>query len=317
MQVENFKVFVDLVETKSFSKSAKLNGITKAAVSQQTYAMERHFKAQLIDRSQTRFQLTSDGMRVYDGAKEVVHQYEKMLRNLQEEKKIISGTIRLSTIYSIGLHVLPQYIKKFLHDYPSVKVNVVYRHTNHVYKDILNNSVDFGLVAFPVEMRQIEIIPFRNDHFVLITHPSHPLARGGDVPLKALAKQKFIGLDVGGPAHEAIDQILRENKIEIDPMMVFDNIETVKKAVEIDAGIAIVPQLTVLQEVKQGLLAAMQFKGREFVRPLAILHRKGRVFMPEMKKFIETLDMDLSMEPKTHHGSSLEGTPRTAGELRS
>ena len=297
MQVENFKVFVDLVETKSFSKSAKLNGITKAAVSQQTSAMERHFKAQLIDRSQKRFQLTSEGMRVYDGAKEFVHQYEKMIRDVQEMKKIISGTIRISTIYSIGLHVLPYYIKKFQHDYPSVNVNVVYRRMHLVYEDILNNSVDFGLVAFPVKVHQIEMIPFRNDHFLLITHPSHPLAvRGGDVKLSSLAGEKFIGLDPGGRAHEAIDQLLRENKIEIDPMMKFDNIETVKKAVEIGAGVAIVPQFTVMQEVKQGSLAAMQFKGRKFIRPLAILYRKGRVLMPEMMKFIDTLGTDLAIE---------------------
>jgi DNA-binding transcriptional LysR family regulator len=298
MQVENFKVFVDLVETKSFSKSAKLNGITKAAVSQQTSAMERHFKTLLIDRSQKRFQLTSEGMRVYDGAKEFVHQYEKMLRDVQEMKKIISGTIRISTTYSIGLHVLPPYLKKFQHDYPSVNVKVVYRRMNLVYEDILNNSADFGLVAFPVKAPQIEMIPFRNDHFVLITHPSHPLARGGDVKLSSLAGQNFISSDPGGPASDAIVQILRENKVEIDPMMKFDNIETVKKAVEIDAGVAIVPQLTVLQEVMRGSLAAMQFKGRKFIRPLAILHRKGRVFMPEMKIFIDMLGTDLPMEPK-------------------
>jgi DNA-binding transcriptional LysR family regulator len=297
MQVENFKVFVDLVETKSFSDTAKLNGITKAAVSQQLRVIERHFKTLLIDRSQKRFQLTSDGMLVYDGAKEILHQYEKLLSNLQERKKIISGTIRISTNYSIGLHVLPHYIKKFLHDYPFVNVNVVYRHTNLVYEDILNNSADFGLVAFPVKARQIEIIPFRKDHYVLITHPSHPLARGGEVKLSTLAGQKFIGLEPGGPAHEMIDQIFRENKIEIEPTMKFDNIETVKMAVEINAGVSIVPHLSVLQEVKLGLLAAVQFKGRKFIRPLAILHRKGRVFMPEMKKFIETLGTDLSTEP--------------------
>jgi DNA-binding transcriptional LysR family regulator len=167
-----------------------------------------------------------------------------------------------------------------------------------VYEDILNNSVDFGLVAFPVKMRQIEMIPFRNDHFVLITHPSHPLARRGDVQLKTLVGQKFIGFDLDSPTWKAIDQIFREKKIEIEPVMKFDNVETVKRAVEIDAGVAIVPQATVLQEVKQGLLAAVQFKGREFTRPLAILHRKGRVLMPEMKKFIEALGTDLSMEPK-------------------
>jgi DNA-binding transcriptional LysR family regulator len=211
-------------------------------------------------------------------------------------KKIISGTIRISTIPSIGLHVLPPYLKKFQHDYPSVNMNVVYRRTNLVYEDILNNSVDFGLVAFPAKSPQIEMIPFLNDHFVLITHPSHPLARGGDVQLSTLAGEKFIGLDPGGPAHQVTDQIFR--KYKIDPMMKFDNFETVKEAVEINAGIAIVPQFTVLQEVKQGSLVAIQFKGRQYIRPLAILHRKGRVLMRAMEKFVKTLGTDLRGELK-------------------
>jgi DNA-binding transcriptional LysR family regulator len=293
MQIENFKIFADLVETKSFSKSAKLNGITQSAVSQQARAMERHFKALLIDRSQKQFQLTREGQRVYDAAKEMLHTYEKLLSELQEMKKVISGTIRISTIYSIGLHELPPFIKKFLHDFPSVNVRVEYRRSNLVYEDILHNAVDFGLVAFPVKQRQIEVLPFRNDHLVLIAHPHHPMAKRSEVEVKDLTGQKFIGFDPDIPTRKAVDQIFRENKLEIEPVMEFDNIETVKRAVEIDHGIAIVPQATVAQEQKQGTLAVIQFKGRTFTRPLAILHRKGRVLTPAMKKFIETLGLDL------------------------
>ena len=293
MQIENFKIFADLVETKSFSKSAKLNGITQSAVSQQARAMERHFKTLLIDRSQKQFQLTREGQRVYDAAKEMLHTYEKLLSELQEMKKVISGTIRISTIYSIGLHELPPFIKKFLHDFPSVNVRVEYRRSNLVYEDILHNSVDFGLVAFPIRQRQIEVLPFRNDHLVLITHPQHPLAKNAEVEVKDLTGQKFIGFDPDIPTRKAVDSIFRENKLEIEPVMEFDNIETVKRAVEIDHGIAIVPQATVAQEQKQGTLAVMPFKGRDFTRPLAILHRKGRVLTLAMRKFIEVLGLDL------------------------
>lgn len=292
MQIENFKIFADLVETKSFSKAAKLNGITQSAVSQQARSMERNFKTLMIDRSQKQFNLTREGQRIYDAAKEILHVYEKLLSELQEMKKVISGTIRISTIYSIGLHELPPYIKKFLHDYPSVNVRIEYRRSNLVYEDILHNSVDFGLVAFPQKLRQIETIPFRNDRLVLITHPNHPLAKLPEADLKTLAGHKFIGFDPDIPTRKAVDQIFRDNKLEITPVMEFDNIETVKRAVEIDHGIAIVPQATVVQEVKQGTLATVAFKGKEFTRPLAILHRKGRVLTPAMKKFIETLSAE-------------------------
>ena len=207
-------------------------------------------------------------------------------------KKIISGTIRLSTIYSIGLHELPPYIKHFLQEYPSVNVRIEYRRSNLVYEDILHNAVDFGLVAFPQKTRQIEMLPFRNDRLVLITHPNHALATATEVDLKTLAGQKFIGFDPDIPTRKAIDLIFRDNKLDITPVMEFDNIETVKRAVEIDHGIAIVPQATVQQEIKQGSLIAIPFKGKEFTRPLSVLYRKGRVLTPAMKKFIELLSSE-------------------------
>lgn len=295
MQIENFKVFADLVETKSFSKSAKINGITQSAVSQQARAMEKHFKTLLIDRSQKQFQLTREGQSVYETAKELLHGYDKLLSELQEMKKVISGTIRIATIYSIGLHELPPYIKRFLHDFPSVNVRVEYRRSNLVYEDILHNSVDFGLVAFPLKHRQIEALPFRDDHLVLITHPDHALAkRGGKVELSEMNGLKFIGFDPDIPTRKAVDQIFRDNKIDMEPVMEFDNIETVKRAVEIDHGVAIVPQATVQRESQQGSLKILSFKDKDFTRPLAILHRKGRVLTPAMRKFIEVLGMELS-----------------------
>jgi DNA-binding transcriptional LysR family regulator len=297
MQIENFKIFADLVETRSFSKSAKLNGITQSAVSQQARAMERHFKTLLIDRSQKQFQLTREGQRVYEAAKEILHNYEKLQSELQEMKKVISGTIRISTIYSIGLHELPPFIKRFLHDFPSVNVRVEYRRSNLVYEDLLHNSVDFGLVAFPVKQRQIEILPFRDDQLVLITHPQHALARRAKVEVKDLAGQRFIGFDPDIPTRKAVDAIFRDHRLELDPVMEFDNIETVKRAVEIDHGVAVVPLATVAQEQKQGTLAVVPFEGKEFTRPLAILHRRGRVLTPAMKKFIEVLGLTLPEGP--------------------
>ena len=251
--------------------------------------MEKHFDNLLIDRSIKQFQLTREGNRVYQTAKEILHDYEKLMSELMEMRKVISGTIRISTIYSIGLHELPPFIKSFLTDYPSVNVRVEYRRSNLVYEDILHNSVDFGLVAFPEKTRQIEMIPFREDRLVAICHPEHPLANQTRVDVETLGNYKFISFDPDIPTRKAVDQIFRENNIETEPVMEFDNIETVKRAVEIDAGIAIAPQATVAQEVKQGTLASITLNGTGFNRPLAILHRKGRVLTPAMRKFIKTL----------------------------
>lgn len=289
MHIENFKIFSDLVESQSFSKSARLNGITQSAVSQQLRAMEKHFNVLIVDRSQKQFRLTVEGRKLYESAKDILHLYEKLASELLEMKKVISGTIHISTIYSIGLHELPPYIKAYLQEFPSVNVRVEYRRSNLVYEDVIHNAVDLGLVAYPAKMRQLEMIPFHEDKLVLACSPQHPLATMQNVTLKQLAEYKFIGFEHDIPTRKATDQLFREARLDLDPVMEFDNIETVKRAVEIDAGIALVPSSTIYQEVRQGLIVAVNVKGKKLRRPLAIIHRKGRVLTPAIKKLIDLL----------------------------
>ena len=204
-------------------------------------------------------------------------------------KDIISGTIRVATIYSIGLHDLPPYLKKFLKAYPTVNVHVEYRRSNQVYDDVLGNVVDLGLVAYPVRDAKLEIVSLRKDMLVLITHPQHPLAKAKTVKLKEIAGQKFIGFEPDIPTRRAIDKILKDENITVQHVMEFDNIETVKRAVEIEAGIAIVPHNTVIQEVSKQTLAEVRIEDAEFYRPLAAIYKKNKVLSPAMKQFLSVL----------------------------
>lgn len=289
MHIENFKIFSDLVESESFSRSAKLNGITQSAVSQQLRAMEKHFKVLIVDRSQKQFRLTREGQKLYESAKEILYLYERLDCELQEMKKVISGNIKLATIYSVGLHELPPYLKIFMQKYPSVNVHVEYRRSNLVYEDILQNAVDMGVVAFPAKNRQLEIIPFTNDRMIVVVSPEHPLAKRRTLALEELEGQRFVGFDRDIPTRKAIDEIFRVAKVSVEPVMEFDNIETVKRAVEINAGMAILPASTIRQEETQGLLHGIPFKGKQFDRPIALVHRKGRVLTPAMRQFIALL----------------------------
>ena len=265
MHVENFKIFSDLVETESFSRAAKLNAITQSAVSQQLRAMEKFFSILIIDRSQKQFRLTREGQKLYESAREILYLYDKLNSELQEMKKVISGTIHISTVYSIGLHELPPYVKAFLSKYPDVNIRVEYRRANNVYEDILTNSIELGLVAYPQKHKQLEFLPFHDDVLILVVSPEHQLADKKEVTLEEIADQKFIGFEPDIPTRKATDKIFREANIEMEPVMEFDNVETVKRAVEINAGIAILPQTTVTREEAQGLLKVINFKDKVFI----------------------------------------------------
>lgn len=286
MQIESLKVFCDLAETESFTKAAQINGVTQSAVSQQISSLERQFKSLLIERSKKKFRLTREGQVLYDFSKQIIQTFDALHSRLQEIKDIISGTIRVATIYSIGLHDLPPYIKRFLKDYPTVHVHVEYRRANQVYDEVLGNVVDLGLVAYPNRDPKLETIPLRKDPLVMICHPQHPLAKSKNIKLKALAGQKFIGFEPDIPTRKAIDKVLRDKEVVVKVVMEFDNIETVKRAVEIDAGVAIVPQSTVTQEVSKQTLAQVQIEDADLFRPLAAIYKKNKVLSPAMKQFL-------------------------------
>ena len=292
MQIESLKVFCDLAETESFTKAAQINQVTQSAVSQQISSLERLFKSLLIERSKKRFRLTREGQVLYDYSKQVIHTYGALSHKLMEIKELISGTIRVATIYSIGLHDLPPYVKKFLKAYPTVNVHVEYRRANQVYDDVIGNAVDLGLVAYPARESKLEVVPLRKEPLVLICHPQHPLAKSKSIRLQALSGQKFIGFEPDIPTRKALDRILKDHSVQVQHVMEFDNIETVKRAVEIDAGVAIVPEGTVSQEVAKQTLCQVTLEQGDFHRPLAAIYKKNKVLSPAMKEFLATLKQD-------------------------
>jgi DNA-binding transcriptional LysR family regulator len=289
MQIESLKVFCDLAETESFTKAAQINNVTQSAVSQQISSLERQFNSLLIERSKKKFRLTREGEVLYEYSKQIIQTYDSLYSKLQEIKDIISGTIRVATIYSIGLHDLPPYLKKFLKAYPTVNVHVEYRRANQVYEDVVSNVVDLGLVAYATKDSKLEIVNLRKDILVLICHPQHPLAKSKSIKLKELNGQKFIAFEPDIPTRRAVDRILKDHSIEVQVVMEFDNIETVKRAVEIDAGVAVVPQTTVMQEINKQTLAEVRFEDGEFYRPLAAIYKKHKVLSPAMRQFISML----------------------------
>lgn len=289
MQIESLKVFCDLTETESFTKAAQINGVTQSAVSQTISSLERQFKSLLIERSKKNFRLTAEGEVLYDYSKQILQTYDALHSKLQEIQDVISGNIRVATIYSIGLHVLPPYLKKFLKGFPTVNVHVEYRRPNQVYEDVLGNVVDLGLVAYPTRDAKLEIVPLRKDTLVLICHPNHPLAKSKSVKLKSLSGQKFVGFERDIPTRKAVDKMLKDSGASVEHVMEFDNIETVKRAVEIDSGIAVVPQETIRQEVANQSLTAVQIEGGDHYRPLAVIYKKNKVLSPAIKQFISLI----------------------------
>jgi DNA-binding transcriptional LysR family regulator len=277
------------VETESFTKAAQINSVTQSAISQQLSSLERQFKSLLVERSKRNFRLTREGQVLYDCSKQIIATQKALHDRLLALKDIVSGSIRVATIYSIGLHDLPLYITRFLKSYPSVNVHVEYRRAGQIYEDVASNVVDLGLVAYPRRDEKLETVALRKDRMVLICQPEHPFAKRKSLELKALDGQKFVSFEPEMATRRALDKAFRAHGVAVQHMMEFDNIETMKRAVEIGAGMAVVPETTVTEEVAGGTLAAVQIAGGGLSRPLAAIYKKTRVLSPAMKQFLALL----------------------------
>lgn len=291
MQLETLKIFCDLVETRSFSQAAERNLVTQSAVSQQVRALEERFRRRLLERVRGRrdIRLTEAGEVFYEESRKVLAAYENLEERMRSLTGSVSGTVRVATVYSVGLHELPPVVRRFMTLYPEAKIDLEYSRTTRIVRDVLNGAVDLGIVAYPEKKRGLEVVPLQGDRLVLICPPGHPLAKRRTVSAKDLDGQGFILFERDIPTRRATDRILRSYGVSIRRVVEFDNIETIKRAVEVGMGLAIVPRPSVLDEQRSGQLAVVALAEPEWTRSVGIIYRSDRALSTVAKKFIELL----------------------------
>ncbi|MEA3187463.1 MAG: hypothetical protein QOD99_1293 [Chthoniobacter sp.] len=273
----------------SFSKAAEANRVTQSAVSQQIRALEKRFAVTLVERTPRTFALTVEGEAFLAAAREIYEIYDHLGDRLRELQNIVAGEIKVAVIYSIGLHELPPFVKEFRALHPDVEVRVEYRRSWEIYDLVLSGEMDIGLVSYPARRPGIACEPFLKDRLVMICHPSHRLARRKRIELCEIDGEKFIAFEPDQPTRKVLDKQFRTLGMTVAHAIEFDNVETVKRAVEIENGISIVPEKTVQQEVQNGALVAIEIEKPEMWRPLGILTKRNSRRSPAVKEFVELL----------------------------
>ena len=289
MHIETLKVFCDVVETRSFSTAASQNFVTQSAVSQQIRSLENKYGRKLIERTRGALQVTPAGELVYQASKEIVQRYFDLETGLQSLNHRVGGTLRIATVYSVGLYELSSPLRRFLRAYPQVKVHLDYSRSNKIQEDVLRGSIDLGIVAYPARRPYLVILPFREDRLVLVCHPQHALASYKQISVHKIHGEAAIGFERDIATRRAIDRALRARGVALRYVAEVDNIDTIKRFVEVGQGVAIVPEPAVQTEVKSETLAVVHFSDERISRPLAVVHRKGRQFSLAAERFIELL----------------------------
>ena len=290
MNLDVMKTFCDLVDTGSFSKAAEANYISQSAVSQQLAKLERELSTQLISRGGGLVEATDAGKAFYEGARAILRRYEQLLGEVRSAADAIRGVLRVGTIYSVGFYMLEPYIRRFFHSHPEVALHVEYTQWNRIYAAIANAELDLGVVAFPERHRSIEVVPLAKEEMGLVCSPQHRLASRSRVDTRDLDGESFVALDENVPTRRHIDKMLKADRVKVKVAMSFDNVELLKRAVEINVGVSILPRDNIEREVHSGDLAYVPFvRPERWMRSLGILRRRGRAPTPAERMFLALL----------------------------
>ena len=303
VNLKSLKIFCDIIARRSFSRAAEDNGISQSGASQVVSQLEARLGVQLIERSRRPLVPTREGQVFFEGCLKLIARYDALedeVRSLREE---VAGRVRVAAIYSVGLHLMSRHVQEFMSRHPRANVRLEYLHPERVLESVENGQADLGIVSYPRSTRSLEAEPWRDEPMVLVCAPGHPLAGRVEVSLGELDGLAMVGFDADLVIRHEIDRALAAHAAEPRVVMAFDNIEAIKRAVEIDAGIALLPEPTIGRELAAGTLVAVRIgavkplpgrsdaaaTGGELVRPLGIIRSRGKPVSHTVERFIALL----------------------------
>lgn len=289
MHLRFLKIFCDIVDLGSFSRAAKLNGVSQSNASQVVHTLEERMGVQLIDRSKRPFVLTAEGKRFHEGSRVIVQRYDDLECEVRSLHEAMAARLTVASIYSVGLAHMSVCMREFLAAHPNADVRLEYVHPHRVYEVVDQGHADLGLVSYPEESTSLAALPWRSETMVLVCYPQHPLANRQSVKLELLNDEPFVAFQSGLKIREEIDRALAMHKVRVRVALEFDNIETIKRAIEIGAGVSLLPAPTISRELETGTLVQVPLDGVALERPLAIIHRRDRKLNESAEQFIALL----------------------------
>ena len=300
MQLRNVEIFCDVASRRSFSKAAKAHNVSQSMTSQIVHTLEEHLGTLLIDRSKRPLELTAAVELYYDGCRKLLDTYRRLEdRVRQVENNKVAGRVRVAAIYSVGLLKMDAYVRRAEELYPEVDLRVDYLHPDEVYERVQSDEATLGLVSFPRDGGEFSSISWQEQKMVLVVPAGHRLAGRKSVSSADIAGEDFVAFTSELSVRKQIDRWLKQEHAPVNIVHEFDNIENIKRAVEVGSAVAILPEPAVKREVALGLLDSVRVKDVDWRRPLGIIHRRHKTLSTAANKFVELLHEDPATFPKS------------------
>jgi LysR family transcriptional regulator, transcriptional activator of the cysJI operon len=285
----NLRLIRDVAQHRSVSKAARWNDLSQSAASQALGELERELGVTLFDRSTRPLTVTPAGKAYVDFCRDVIRRHDEMLSALDSIKKQLNATVRLAAIYSVGLSEMSGIEARFAERFADAELQVQYLRPERVWQAVADDEADLGLMSYAESSREVMALPWRDEEMVVAVPPDDPLAAHPSLSISDLDGRSFVAFDEDLPIQQHIDRYMREHDVEVEISLRFDNIEMIKQAVAHGAGISIMPERVMHEDMLQGRLVALPLDPAELFRPVRIVHRRRKVFNEVTTGLLELL----------------------------
>jgi len=288
----NLRLIRDVAQYRSVSKAARWNDLSQSAASQALSELERELGVVLFDRGTRPLGVTPAGKVYLEYCRDVLRRHDEMLALLDSVKKHVNTTVRLAAIYSVGLSEMSGIEARFAQRFAEADLEVQYLRPERVWQAVAEDEADLGLMSYAESSREVVALPWRDEEMVVAVAPDNPLAVHESLEISALNGKPFVAFDEDLPIQQHIDRYMREHRVEVEVSLRFDNIEMIKQAVAHGAGISIMPERVMHEDMLQGRLMALRLSPAELFRPVRIVHRRRKVFNEVTIGLLELLKED-------------------------
>ncbi len=274
MELSELQVFLTVAAERSFSRAATKLHRTQPAVSQAIRRLEEELGERLFDRSSKQGALTEAGR--------VLREYAQRLMRLSEEAEVAVRELRdlrrgrvLVGANEAAVHALLPLVARFRQAHPEIQVDVRRVPSRQVGVEVVQGSLDFGVITFLPAERGLLTLSLGPDDLVMLVHPQHPLAGRKDVTLAEFGRETVIAHNDPSPARERVLRTFELKHAPINIQVALPSLEAIKRAVEMKMGVALLPKRCALSEISRGTLAAVKVQQVRLARQLRLVYRKG------------------------------------------
>jgi DNA-binding transcriptional LysR family regulator len=288
VELHSLQVFLTVANEKSFSRAAEKLFRTQPAVSLAIQRLEQELGEKLIDRSGKDLILTDAGRSVLDYARRFQSLQLELENSLAELRDNSAGRLMIGANESTTLYLL-QHIEKYRELYPKVKVQIRRSLSSKLPNELLDGNLELGVISYDPADERIKSKVIYTDSLAFVVSPKHRLARRKSVPLTELGAETFIAHNVLSPYRDVVLREFQSHKVPLRMEVEMPTIETIRKLVQNDVGVAFLPRMCVEQEIEQGLLCEVKVKEMHVERKIRLIYPTRRALSHAAKAFLEVV----------------------------